>query len=367
MRVFCLSAEVERKKRGTEEKRETAYGISHRHRARTLRVSLNDTLSASRAICRGMTTRVRAPPCRVVKELVTVALLLVQHEVYRVPRCVALRRVASHGHEGRICEAGGGRSERMNYEECEWLDQARLKRSAPLVASRQRQRASVRRSLPKSAALRGRQRKREIEAICDERDRENSRFDLACGAHECLSGAGRAGGCASCLLLPDVLLIRRDTQVRSWHEFMVNNSSSGCNMRNSDETHRAAAPSAIWTRYVTLIASGARNFASVKSKSVSREKEFKSILLGRETRDARDNLASVTLTYLTRETALGDALIIYRVVTRAMFLKKSERKREKESEREGEGEPRTFRMGRTTGPEVTFPTVKRESAARKPN
>lgn len=59
-------------------------------------------------------------------------------------------------------------------------------------------------------------------AICDEHDRENSRFDLAWGAHECLrstprgmqmchglrqatwphavrSGARRVGGCASCL------------------------------------------------------------------------------------------------------------------------------------------------------------------------
>lgn len=57
-------------------------------------------------------------------------------------------------------------------------------------------------------------------AICDEHDRENSRFDLAWGAHECLrsrgmqmchglrqatwphavrSGARQVGGCASCL------------------------------------------------------------------------------------------------------------------------------------------------------------------------
>jgi len=57
-------------------------------------------------------------------------------------RRVASRRIALHGHEGRICEAGGGRGERMNYEECEWLDQARLKRSAPLVASRRRWPAS---------------------------------------------------------------------------------------------------------------------------------------------------------------------------------------------------------------------------------
>lgn len=28
-------------------------------------------------------------------------------------------------------------------------------------------------------------------AICDERDRENSRFDLACGAHECLRSTPR--------------------------------------------------------------------------------------------------------------------------------------------------------------------------------
>lgn len=38
--------------------------------------------------------------------------------------------------------------------------------------------------------------------------------------HEAERGEpGRSG------LLPDVLLIRRDAQVWSWHEFMVNNSS----------------------------------------------------------------------------------------------------------------------------------------------
>jgi len=63
-----------------------------------------------------------------------IVLRLALHRV--ASRRVASRRIASHGHEGRICQqAGGGRGERMNYEECEWLDQARLKRSAPLVAS----------------------------------------------------------------------------------------------------------------------------------------------------------------------------------------------------------------------------------------
>lgn len=50
-------------------------------------------------------------------------------------RCIASRRVAQ---TRRTNLRGNGRGERVNYEECEWLDQARLKRSAPLVASRRR-------------------------------------------------------------------------------------------------------------------------------------------------------------------------------------------------------------------------------------
>lgn len=114
----------------------------------------------------------------------------------------------------------------------------------------------------------------------------------------------------------------------------------------------------------------ADNYRSVKPRSVFLEKEFKfdPSALRRNTRC----LASVTLTYLTRETAFGGAraraLIIYRVVIRAAcplpFWVRKEREREK---KRGEIEPRTFRVGRTTGPEITFPTVKRESTARKPN
>jgi len=56
------------------------------------------------------------------------SIVLIRHEVYR-SRVARTRRTNLRG---------SGRGTRMNYEECEWLDQARLKRSAPLVASRRR-------------------------------------------------------------------------------------------------------------------------------------------------------------------------------------------------------------------------------------
>lgn len=125
---------------------------------------------------------------------------------------------------------------------------------------------------------------------------------------------------------------------KDWRNICLHYSVSKCHERYTSHILSSAS---IGNTFLL-----ARSQFSFCKTCLCHEKEFKSILLLRRgTRDTGDKLASVTLTYLTRDTALWDAraLIIYHVVIRTTcplshlpFRVRKERAYEEERERKRE-------------------------------